>query len=47
MWNANIQHTFGSNLLVEAAYIGSRGQRIWNNYNRNATPPQYLSWAPS
>jgi hypothetical protein len=43
MWNANIQHTFGSNLLVEAAYIGSRGQRIWNNYNRNATPPQYLS----
>lgn len=42
MWNANVQHTFGSNLLVEAAYIGSRGMRIWNNYNRNATNPVYL-----
>ncbi|MSV28528.1 MAG: hypothetical protein EXQ52_07265 [Bryobacterales bacterium] len=43
MWNANVQHTFGSNLLVEVAYIGSRGMRIWNNYNRNATFPQHLS----
>ncbi len=43
MWNANIQHSFGSNLLVEAAYIGSRGERIWNNYNRDATFPEYLS----
>lgn len=43
MWNANVQRTFGSNLLIEAAYIGSRGMRIWNNYNRNATFPQYLS----
>ncbi|MBL8232046.1 MAG: carboxypeptidase regulatory-like domain-containing protein [Bryobacterales bacterium] len=43
MWNANVQRTFGSNLLVEVAYIGSRGMRIWNNYNRNATNPQFLS----
>ena len=43
MWNMNLQRTFGSNLLVEAAYIGSRGMRIWNNYNRAATYPQYLS----
>lgn len=43
MWNANIQRSVGSNLLVEAAYIGSRGLRIWNNFNRNATFPQYLS----
>jgi hypothetical protein len=43
MWNANIQRTFGSNLLVEAAYIGSRGMRIWKNLNRNATYPQFLS----
>ena len=43
MWNANVQRTFGSNLLVEAAYIGSRGMRIWKNYNRGATFPQYLS----
>jgi hypothetical protein len=43
MWNMNVQRTFGSNLLVEAAYIGSRGMKIWNNYNRGATFPQYLS----
>src|SRR5437879_1001303 len=43
MWNANIQHTFGNNLLLEAAYIGSRGEHIWNNFTRNATFPQYLS----
>jgi len=43
MWNANLQRSFGPNLLVEAAYIGSRGMRIWNNYNRNATFPEYLS----
>jgi len=43
MWNANLQRSFGSNLLLEAAYIGSRGMRIWNNFNRDATFPQYLS----
>ena len=43
MWNASIQRSFGTNLLLEAAYIGSRGMRIWNNYNRDATFPQYLS----
>jgi len=44
MWNANIQRNITSNMLVEVAYIGSRGQRIWNNFSRNATFPQYLSW---
>ncbi len=43
MWNANVQRSLGKNMLVEAAYIGSRGQRIWNNFARNATNPQYLS----
>jgi hypothetical protein len=43
MWNANLQRSFGSNLLVEAAYIGSRGMRIWKNMNRNATDPRFLS----
>ena len=28
---------------MEAAYIGSRGEHIWNNFTRNATFPQYLS----
>jgi hypothetical protein len=43
MWNANIQHTVGRNLLLEVAYIGSRGEHIWNNFTRDATFPQYLS----
>jgi hypothetical protein len=43
MWNANIQRSVGKNLLVEAAYIGSRGEHIWNNFTSNATFPQYLS----
>jgi hypothetical protein len=43
MWNANIQHNFFKNYLVEAAYIGSRGEHLWNNYTSDATYPQYLS----
>jgi hypothetical protein len=42
MWNANIQRGITKNLLIEAAYIGSRGQHIWNNFNRNATFQQVL-----
>jgi hypothetical protein len=43
MWNANVQRTIGKNLLLEVAYVGSRGEHIWNNYTRNATSAQYLS----
>jgi hypothetical protein len=43
MWNANIQRIVAKNLLVEAAYVGSRGEHIWNNFTSNATFPQYLS----
>jgi hypothetical protein len=43
MWNANIQRSVTKDLIVEAAYIGSRGEHIWNNFTRNATFPQYLS----
>jgi hypothetical protein len=42
MWNANIQRNVGKNLLVEAAYIGTRGERLWNNFTEDATFPQYL-----
>ncbi len=42
-WNANIQRTLGKDLLVEVAYIGSRGQRIWVNRSRTAVSTQYLS----
>jgi hypothetical protein len=43
MWNANIQRSLTKDLLVEAAYIGSRGEHIWNNFTMDATYPQYLS----
>ncbi|HWC97709.1 MAG TPA: TonB-dependent receptor [Candidatus Sulfopaludibacter sp.] len=42
MWNANIQRNVTRNLLVEAAYIGSRGEHIWNNFTADATFPQVL-----
>lgn len=43
MWNANVQRNVTRNLLVEAAYVGSRGEHIWNNFTSNATYPQVLS----
>ncbi|MDX1983374.1 MAG: TonB-dependent receptor, partial [Bryobacteraceae bacterium] len=42
-WNFNLQRTIGGNLLVEVAYAGSRGQRIWINRSRNAASAQFLS----
>ncbi len=42
-WNANIQRTVFHDLLVEAAYIGSRGEHIWANVQQNAASAQYLS----
>ncbi len=43
MWNASFQRSVLGNLLVEAAYLGSRGQRIWTNIAANAVDPKYLS----
>jgi hypothetical protein len=43
-WNASIQRTILSDLLVEAAYLGSRGEHIWTgSLNADAANPQYLS----
>ncbi len=42
-WNASIQRTLFSDLLVEASYLGSRGEHIWENVNQDAANPQYLS----
>ncbi|MGH8247852.1 MAG: carboxypeptidase regulatory-like domain-containing protein [Gammaproteobacteria bacterium] len=42
-WNANFQHTLTQTLLVEVAYVGSRGQRIWINRSRNAASTDFLS----
>lgn len=43
MWNANIQRNLSKNLLVEVAYVGSRGQHLWANVEANAVDPVYLS----
>lgn len=42
-WNFNIQHALTSTLLIEAAYVGNRGQRIWINRSRTAVDTSYLS----
>lgn len=42
-WNFNIQRTLRRDLLIEVAYAGSRGQRIWINRSRTAVDTQYLS----
>ncbi len=46
-WNANFQHTLSETLLVEIAYVGSRGQRIWINRSRNAASSRFLSLGPA
>ena len=43
MWNASIQRPLLGNLLIEAAYLGSRGQHIWTNIAADAVDPKYLS----
>jgi hypothetical protein len=42
-WNASFQRTLFNTYLVEAAYLGSRGQHIWTNIAANAADPKYLS----
>ncbi len=42
-WNFNLQRMLGNAALVEVAYVGSRGQRIWINRSRNAASPEFLS----
>jgi len=46
-WNFNIQRMLRGNILIEAAYIGNRGQRLWRNYTISAPSAQYLSLGPS
>ena len=42
-WNFNLQHALTPSLLVEAAYVGNRGQRIWINRSRTAVDASNLS----
>jgi len=46
-WNFNLQRTITRTLLVEAAYVGSRGQHIWVNRSRTAVPASFLSLGPA
>jgi len=43
-WNFTIQKTIGSDLNIEAAYLGSKNTRLGiPDFNINQLPPQYLS----
>jgi hypothetical protein len=41
-WNASLQRTVFTDMLVELAYLGSRGEHIWTNIGIDAANPQYL-----
>ncbi len=43
MWNFNIQRTIPGNMVVEAAYVGSRGEHIFADRAIDALDPKYLS----
>lgn len=42
-WNASIQHSFGRNTRIQAAYVGTRGLHLWHNTPMDAANPKYLS----
>lgn len=45
-WNVNLQRMLASDTLLEAAWIASRGQRLWVNRSRTAVSTEYLSLGP-
>ncbi len=46
-WDFDVQHQFGSNLIVELGYEGNHGVHLGENQNLNYTPINYLSTAPT
>jgi hypothetical protein len=42
-WNFNIQRTLPGNLLIDAAYAGSRGVKLYGPLNYNQLPNQFLA----
>ena len=43
MWTASIQRTVGRDLLLEVAYLGTRGEHLWANLAADAVNPSYAS----
>ena len=35
-YNFNVQHEFPKDLMVQAGYVGSKGDRLWDGYQANA-----------
>jgi hypothetical protein len=42
-WNFGVQQQLPSDILVEAAYVGSRGLHLTHNFDINTLDPKYLS----
>ncbi|HEV8130953.1 MAG TPA: carboxypeptidase regulatory-like domain-containing protein [Acidobacteriota bacterium] len=45
-WNLNIQRSVAKDMVVEVAYVGSRGEHIWVNRARNAVSTEFLTLGP-
>ena len=39
-WNFDIQHQLPGNMLLDVAYVGTRGLRLWDNESSNLDQPQ-------
>lgn len=46
-WQLSIQRELGQGFVLEALYVGNRGNNIEINQNLNVTPQQYLSTSPT
>jgi hypothetical protein len=42
-WNVNVQQSLRGNMLIEVAYAGSKGTRLYQNLDFNQIPNEYLS----
>jgi outer membrane receptor protein involved in Fe transport len=46
-WNLSVQRMLPAGVLVETAYLGSRGEHLWFNRNQNAVSTEYLALGPA
>ena len=45
-WDFDLQHTFGSNLLVDLGYLGNTGQKLYQRRNLNVPTPDPTGTIP-